>query len=95
MRLKNILILPALRLEVTAQIGPGVPLVRHHETGKGLPDPGRQLGRGHRFAMPVDEGGRALPPLIARHRHHQRLCHGGVIHQPLLYGLGLDVLPRR
>ncbi len=61
MRLKNILILPALRLEVTAQIGPGVPLVRHHETGQVLPDPGRQLGRGHRFAMPVDEGGRPLP----------------------------------
>ena len=36
-----------------------------------------------------------MPPLVAWHRHHQGLGHGRVIHQPLFYGLGLDVLPSR
>ncbi|MNF12474.1 hypothetical protein D3C80_2139760 [compost metagenome] len=47
---------------------------------------------GHRLAVPVDEGGGALPPLLTGDGHHQRLGHGAVIHQTLLYGLGLDVL---
>src|SRR5690606_37489052 len=45
--------------------------------------------------MPVDEGGGSLPPLLTRYGHHQCLRHGGMIHQPLLYGFGLDILAPR
>ncbi len=70
-------------------------MVGHHKAGQGATDPGGQFGVGNRLAVPVDKGGGALPPLVARHRHHQRLGDGGMIHQSLLYGFGLDVFATR